>query len=151
MTAMRTAITVMTVVPFSMLMIVMVAGGIRIICKITGKIILYRLIRIPLNSRQKLYPDFLQGISRAHTDTSADQYLHFRSAKESRKSSVTCSVGVDDLRSPDLSIGYVIYLKLLSSSEVLSYHFLFISNCDSHDIFSLFIDLDRSRDGINPV
>ena len=64
---------------------------------------------------------------------------------------LTCSVGVDDFRSLNLSIGYVIYLKLLSSSEVLSYHFLFISNCDSHDIFSLFIDLDRSRDGIDPV
>ena len=135
------ALSVMAVVSFAVLMIVMMAGFIRIVLQRSVQIGRDDIVRSAVYAGQKLHASFLQRHPRAHTNAAADQGLHFCRAEKTRQGSVSRSIRINNLRSLDRAVLHVIDFELLGPSEMLSHHFLFIGHCDSHNVFSFFIDL----------
>ncbi len=68
----------------------------------------------------------------ASADTAADEHVDPLSVQKPGQSTVSGSVGSDDLAAEDLSVLHVIYFKLFGVSEMLEHVPVFIGYCDLH-------------------
>ena len=87
----------MTIMSFPMFMIMMMAFCIRIIIKLSSKIIINNLIRISTYPRQKFNTNFRQSVSGSHSDASTDKRFYFCSSEKSCQSTVSGSIRINDL------------------------------------------------------
>ena len=122
-------------------MVVMIALYIWIISEVSRQEIFYSLIRLSRDSSVELDSGFFKGALCSCSYSAADQSIHSLCLKEPCQRSVTVSVCSQYLRFTDLSIVYLVYLKLLGMSEMLKYLSILISYCYLHDFLRLFFIL----------
>ena len=77
------ATAMMTIMAFAVFMVMMMAGCVRIISQVSGKVVSYNFVSMSHDTGQKLDTDLLKCISGSHADAAADQSLHFCRAEES--------------------------------------------------------------------
>ena len=95
----------------------------------------YRLIGISGHSAVQLDSRLGKSILRPHTDSAADQGIHAQPGQKTCKRPVAASVRICHLFFYDLSVFYIIDLKLLCVSEMLKYISILKCYCYSHCIF----------------
>ena len=146
-TLMPFAMMMTAFVTFSVMMAMVVALGIGVIFQSSFSEGSRRSIRRSLYTGIELNSCISKRHLSTHTDTSADQSISLYRLQEACKSSVTASIGINDLLIDDRSLFNIIQLELFGMTEVLEDFSVFICDCDSHDICSflddLLIDLDR--------
>lgn len=119
-----------------MIVFVMLAMHIWVEFKISGKKSFRCLIGITADTAIDFNVCFMQSCLCTAANTAADQHICFDSRKHIYKCSVTGTVRVDYFAFYNFVIFHIIYLKLLRMTKVLKNRSIFISDCNSHNIFS---------------
>ena len=132
-------LTAMVMTAVTVMMLMMITPGIRIIIQISLGQSFHCRVRITLDTG--IQPDSRIGERhlRSHADTSADQGIGFRIQKEACQGTVPAAVCINDLLRHDLSLFHVIQFKLFRAAEMLEDHAIFICNCYSHDSCSFLL------------
>jgi hypothetical protein len=117
-----------------MIVTVVVAFSIGVIIQLPGSQRLYSRISRTGNTAVQLDPSLGQRVLRAHADTAANQRIYLCGFQKSCESTMTASVGGNDLLRNDPAILHIEKLELLGVSKVLEDLSVFISNCDSHTV-----------------
>ena len=142
-------------------MAVMTAHGIRIIGKCAFQEGFYLSVCVSHSSRIKLDAGLGKCISCAAADTAADQRVHVQRAQNTCQCAVAAAVGIYHLGRYDLPVFRVVDLELPRVAKVLKNFSVFVSDRNSHDVFSfwfcmllidfLFIAIGVSAGPIPPV
>ena len=121
---------------FPMMMVVMIALYIRVELQIAGYKSFHSGICIAGYTAEQPDPGCGQRHLGTAANAAADQHICIQGGEHTGQSAVAAAVGVHHLRCNDLTVLDIINLKLLGVTEVLEDHTVFISDCDSHNIFS---------------
>ena len=140
------AVMAPAVVAFAVMVVVVVAACVGVVGEPSLRKGPCRRVSGALNAAIEPDPGFGQGHLRAHTDAATDQRINLCCLQETRKSSMTASIGIDDLLINNLPLFSIIQLKLLGMAKVLEDFSVSICDCNSHNICSFLndflIDLD---------
>ena len=129
---MAVVIRTMVMAAVTVMMLVVIAAGIRIIFQRPFCKSLCRSIRRPLNAGIKPDPGISQCHLSPHTDPATDQGICFYRMKETGKCAVSAPFGIHNLLTNNLPIFHIIQLELFGMTEMLENLSVFISNRDSH-------------------
>ena len=121
-------------------MSVMIATNIGIVGQSAIQQIIHSLIRIPRHTAIKLNPGRSQCSLCATADTTTDQRVHAERFEESCQCTVSAAVCIYNFTGKNLAAGNFIHLKLCRVAKMLENKSVFVSNCNTHKIYSfLFI------------
>ena len=115
---------------------VMITFYIRIIVKLAGNKSFHRSICIAGNTAKETNTCCCQCHLGATTNTAADQHIRVQCSQNTGQSTMTASIGINNFRSNNFSILYIVQLKLFSMSKMLENIPVFIGNCNSHKMIS---------------
>ena len=131
-----TAAVVAANMTFAMVVIVMATLHIGIEVQFVFQKSGHSGIRIAGHAAVQLDSGSRQSSPGTAADTAADQNIGAQRVQDAGQRAVSASVGVHNLGSSHASILYVIDLKLFGVTKVLENLSVFVSNCNSHSIFS---------------
>ena len=130
-----TAVAAAVVFAFSMMMAALHIG-------IVGQPVFqqsgYRLICIPGDAAVKPDPSLIESHPGTAADAAANQGIRLETGKNPSQGTVPLSVGVYHPGADNLIAFHIVNLKLGGVTEVLIDFSLFVSNCNSHGMFSFF-------------
>ena len=131
-TVMAAAAVITAGVAFAM-MIVVVTLHIGIECQSAVYKSLYSRICITGDTTVELNVCGCERHLCAATDAAANQNIGIQCSQNTGKCAVAAAHGVDYLGSDDLSICYIVNLKLLGVAKMLKNFTVFVSYCNSHE------------------
>ena len=120
----------------AMVMVVMIALDIGIECQLAGNERFHCCVRIAGNAAVQLDARRSQCHLRTTADAAADQNICIQSGQDTCQRAVSAAHGIDNFRCNDLTLLHIIDLKLLGVAEVLENLAVFVSDCNSHRIYS---------------
>ena len=138
---MTLAVMMSALMTLALMMTVVVALGIGIIFQRAFSQCLCGGISRSLNAGIELYPCISKRHLRAHADPSADQGIGLHRLQETCKSSVSVSVGINDLFVNYLAVFDIVQLDLFGVAEMLEDFSAFVCDCYSHSVDSFLNDL----------
>ena len=124
----------------TVLMIVMIAFYVRIISESAGKKCFDRSIARAADTSIQLNTCLGKCHLCATADSAANECVNFQILEDCGKRAVSLTVGISNRAACDLSVFYVVNLKLLGVTEVLKDLSVFISYCNFHNSISLIFD-----------
>ena len=124
-------------VTLTVLMVVMVALYIRVVAQGSGHQFFHRLVRVARNASVELDSGLCEGVLLSASDSSADKRVDALRLQKSCQRSVAASLCSDYLCLSNLSVLYLVYLKLLGMTEMLKDLTVFVSYCYFHDLLIL--------------
>ena len=125
-----------TAVALVVVLSVVAAHHIGVIGQRSGSQLLCRLVRVTGYTAIQLDACRCQRRLGAAADAAADQRVHMQRAQNTCKRAVAAAVGIHHLGGHDFAVFHIVDLELLRVAEVLKYLSVFLSNCNSHDVFS---------------
>ena len=72
-------------------------------------------------------------------NTAADQGIHLQCTQDACQCTMSAAASIHNLRRNDFSIFHIVDFKLFGVTEVLKDFSVFVSNCNSHDVFSFWL------------
>lgn len=143
--------TAMLVTAISVMVLMMVAAGIRIIVQDITRKCFSSLVSRAMYSGIELDPGLSKCLLSSHPYTSADQSLNLGILQESGKCAVPASQGLNDLLTYQLIAIVIVDLKQFSVSEMLEYLSVIISYCYSNILSSFPSLINISNDLCAPI
>ena len=141
MTTVRTAITAAAVVSAGMslavVMVVVVTLGFGVIVQAVCKECLHCLVRITVDTTEKLDACLCQSHLRTAADATANEDVCIQRRKKSCQGAVAATVGIYYFCIYDLAILHLVELKLCGMTEVLKDLSVFVGYCNFHCIVSV--------------
>ena len=125
---------------FAVMMVMMVALNVGIKAQIASQEVCDRCIGVTAAATVKLNAGLGQSHLSTATDTAADQNICIECAKHTCQSTVAAAIGVHNFRSNDVAILHFVNLELLGVTEMLEDHTVSISNCNSHEGYTPYIE-----------
>ena len=125
---------------FAVVMVMMVALNVGIKAQIASQEVCDRCIGVTAAAAVKLNTGLGQSHLGAATDTAADQNICIECAQNTCQSAVAAAIGVYYFGSDDVAILHFVNLELLGVTEMLEDHTVSISNCNSHEGYTPYIE-----------
>ena len=123
-------LAVSALMAFAVVMVVAVRAGID---QVASQISFHSLIRAAGSARADFDPRIGERIESASAKTAADQYLDILVSQKARQRAVSDATRSDHFARHYFAILYLIYFKILSSSEMLEDIAVFIGCCNFHN------------------
>jgi len=136
-------------VPFTVMMVMVVAFGIGIISKVPCNKALYRLVSISCDTAIELNAGLGKCHLRAAANAAADQHIDIELGKKPCECAMSAAIGIDYLSGKNFIPVYGINLKLLCVTEVLKNFTIAIGYCDFHLMISFRFVLSLLSDFLN--
>ena len=95
---------------------------------------LHSLVGIALDAAIELDACLCQRHPGAAADAAADQDVHMERLKKACQRAVTGAQGINNLAGQDLAVLGMVDLELCGVTEMLIDFFVFVGNCDDHEI-----------------
>ena len=130
------AAAMITAVALVVVLSVVAAHHMGVIGQRSGSQRLCRLVRVAGYTAIQLDACCCQRRLGAAADTAADQRVHVQRAQNACQCAVAAAVGIYHLGRYDLPVFRVVDLELLRVAKVLKNFSVFVSDRNSHDVFS---------------
>ena len=114
-------------------MVMMVAVGIWIKNKISGKVIRNNAVSCARNAAKQLNPGLCKSVLRTGTNTAAENDIYAVPNKEAHQCTMALTIGRSNLTAQNLAVFCIVDFELCGVAKVLEHLTVFVRNCDFHN------------------